>query len=285
MMTMYKPLSPNRADVVHSKQIYGIWYGLALGLAFSIFAWGIDAYLLSRANTIFPWLKFFGGVVPAVLIGGLAGWLSARLDKAFFAVLIWTVAALIFAWLTVNLPLQIAPRLLGMAEPGIEQLLHYEYYPEFSARIGVAFAWITIFMFISGLLQLPMSESAVFSTSLLGKVSPMLVSLVLMGIAGTIVDGLNNELLRKPIDELDATIQFYVDHQGQEVDLQESRRMHQGSLRAINELVTPERSLIVSGYNEYLEEVDVLVKFRGAWVECQVLYSQPVNCKQVGHTP
>jgi hypothetical protein len=230
-------------------------------------------------------MKFFGGVIPAVIIGGLAGGLSARLDKAFFAVLIWAVAALIFAWLTVMLPLQITPRLLGLAEPGLKGLLHYEYYPEFSARIGVAFAWITIFMFISGLLQLPLSESAVFSTSVLGKVSPMLISLVLMGIAGTIVDGLNNELLRNPINELDATIQFYIDNQGKEVDLKESRRMHQGSLRAIHELVTPERSLIVSGHNEFLEEVDVLVKFKDAWVECQVLYSQPVNCKQVGQTP
>jgi hypothetical protein len=282
---MYKPLSFDRSNVVLSKRMYGIWYGAALGLAFSIFAWGWDAYLLSQTNALSPWMKFIGGMVLCVIIGGLAGALSARFDKAFLAVLLWAAAGLIFAWLTVMLPLQIAPRLLSMTTPGIEELLHYEYHPGFSTRIAVAFGWIIIFMFISGLLQLPLSESAIFSTSLLGKISPMLVSLVLMGIAGTIVDGLNNELLRKPINEMDATIQFFVDNQGKEVDLQVSRRMHQGSLRAVQDLVTRDRSLVVSGYNEYLEEVDVLVKFNDAWVECLVLYGQPVNCKPVGHTP
>lgn len=281
-MTTYKPLSFNRADVIQSKQTYGIWYGIAMGLAFSIFAWGRDAYLLSQTNALAPWLGFIGGLVPSVIVGGLAGALSARLDKAFFAILIWAIAGLIFAWLTVALPLQLSPRLLGLAEPGIKELLHYQYYPEFSARIGVAFGWIMIFMFISGLLQLPLSESAVFSTSLLGRVWPMLISVLLMGIAGTIVDGLNNELLRTPINEIDATIQFFVDNKGKEVDPAVSRRMRQGSLRAIQELITEDRSLVVSGYNEYLEEVDVLVKFEDAWVECLVLYGQPSNCKQVG---
>ncbi len=46
----------------------------------------------------------------------------------------------------------------------------------------------------------------------------MLVTLVLMGIAGSIIDGLNNELLRSPIESLNSSIQFYVDHQGQQVD-------------------------------------------------------------------
>lgn len=281
-MTTYKPLSFNRADVIRSKQTYGIWYGIALGIAFSIFAWGRDAYLLSQTNALAPWLAFISGLVPCVIIGGLAGGLSARLDKAFFSILIWAIAGLTFAWLTVALPLQFSPRLLGLAEPGIEELLHYEYYPEFSTRIGVAFGWIFIFMFIAGLIQLPVSESAVFSTSILGKVWPMLISVLLMGIAGTIVDGLNNELLRTPINQLDAAIQFFVDNKGKEVDPATSRKMRQGSLRAVEELITEDRRLVVSGYNEYLEEVDVLVKFEDAWVECLVLYGQPSNCKQVG---
>jgi hypothetical protein len=280
-MKLYKPVTPERPDVLRSKWIYGCWYGVALGLAFSIFAWGIDAYVLSQANSLHPWLKFIGGVIPSVLIGGIAGWLSARLGKALFAVAIWALAAGAFAWLTVMLPLQITPRLLEMIEPGIRGLLHYEYYTGFASRIGIAFVWIAIFVTISGLLQLPLSDSAVFSTSFLGKVAPMLVSLVLMGISGTIIDGLNNELLRTPLQTMDATIQFYVDHQNSEVDPMLSRKMHLGALRAVQEAVTPNRSLIVSGYNEYLEEVDVLVRFDHAWVECSVLYNQPINCAEV----
>lgn len=284
-MNIYQPIAVERSDVLRAKYIYGIWFGAALGLTFSLFAWGVDAYLLSKMNSLHPWLKFVGGAVPCTLIGALAGWLSARSGKPIVAILIWAIAALSFAWLTVMLPLQIAPALLEAIEPQTQGLLHYSYYAGFSSRIGVAFVWIAIFVSIAGLLQLPLSDSAVFATSFLGKVSPMLVCLVLMGISGTIIDGLNNELLRAPVDALNSTIQYAIDHQGQEVDLVESRKMHVGALRVVQDSISSQRSLIVSGYDETLSEVNVLVKFKQDWVECEVFYSQPLNCKQVRNTP
>jgi|SRR5215216_427803 len=284
-MSVFQPISPERSDVLRAKRIYGIWFGAALGFTFSVFAWGVDAYLLSRMNSLHPWLKFVGGAVPSILIGALAGWLSAKIGKSMIAFMIWVVAAFSFAWLTVMLPLQIAPRLLGMIEPQTQGLLHYQYYPGFASRIGVAFVWVGIFVSIAGLLQLPLSDSAVFSTSFLGKVAPMLVGLFLMGISGTIIDGLNNELLRSPVDALNSTIQFAVDHQGQKADLTQARAMHQGALRIVQDSITPERKLLISGYDEYLSEVKVLVKFQKDWVECKVFYNQPLNCEKVTPVP
>lgn len=282
MTINYKPLSADRADVVRAKRIYGIWFGAALGFTFAVFAWGIDAYKLSQMNGLHPWIKLVFSEFFCILIGALAGWLSAQFDKIFIALPIWIITALIFAWLIVMLPLQIAPRLLEIIEPGAQGLLHYKYYEEFASRIFVAFVWIVVLVSISGLLQLPLSEGAVFSTSILGKVAPMLVCLVLMGIAGTIIDGLNNEPLRSPIEAMNATIQYHFDHQGMQPNLDEARKMHQGSLRVVQDVLTPRRQLTVSGYDQYLGEVDVLVRFQNAWVECKVFYSQPSNCQQVG---
>ncbi len=284
-MSTYTPISTDRTDVLRAKRTYGIWYGASLGFLFALFTWGLDAYYLSQINALHPWLKFAAGALLCTAAGGLTGWLAARRDKPILALLIWIVFGFFLAWLVVTLPTLIFPRLLALLEPEVGQYLHYVYYPEFSTRIGVAFAWIIIFVAMAGLLQLPLSEGAVFSTSLLGKVAPMLVGLVLVAIAGTIVDGLNNELLRSPIEELNATIQFYNDHRGQQVDKTESRKFRQASLRVIKDLVTPDRKLIVSGYDAFLGEVNVLVKFDKAWVECQVMYNQPVNCKQVGTIP
>ncbi len=282
MSINYKPLSADRADVVREKRNYGIWFGAALGFTFAVFAWGIDAYQLSHMNGFHPWIKLVFSEIFCILIGGLAGWLSARIDKVFIALPIWIITALIFAWLVVMLPLQIAPRLLEVIEPDLQGLLHYKYYAEFSSRIFVAFVWIVVLVSISGLLQLPLSEGAVFSTSIVGKVAPMLVCLVLMGIAGAIIDGLNNEPLRSPVEAMNATIQYHFDHQGMPPNLAEARKMHQGSLRVIQDVVTPQRQLTVSGYDHYLGEVEVLVKFNNAWAECTVFYNQPANCQQVG---
>lgn len=271
-----------RPDVLRAKHAYGVWFGVALGLTFSIFAWGLDAYALSQMNGLFPWLKFLGGVIPCMIVGGFTGWLSARLDKPLLALLLWGVASSVFAWLTVSLPLWITPRALSLVEPGIQDLLHYTYYESFSSRLGVAFAWLAIFISLAGLLQIPLSDSAVFSTSIFGKISPMVITLVLMAICGTIVDTLNNELLRSPIDAVNTTVQFILDNRGQEIDLLTSRRMHLAAFRATEDLITPERKFIISGYDQFLEQVQVLARFENAWVECKLVVNQLVTCEQVG---
>ena len=274
--------SAGNPAVLQFKHRFGIWYGAALGLSFAIFAWGVDSFLLSRMNGLFPWLKFLGGVLPCVIVGGGVGWLSARLDRPLLAMLLWAGAASVFAWLTVNLPLQITPRILDLADPDIQDLLHYTYYETFSTRFTVAYIWIAIFVSLAGLLQIPLSDSAVFSTSSFGRISPMLATLVLMSVCGTIVDGLNNEKLRGPVDAVNTTVQFALENRGREVDPAEARRMHLGALRSVEDLITPERKFIVSGYDQLLEQVQVLARFEGAWVECDLIVNQLIRCEQVG---
>ena len=271
-----------RPDVLRAKYAYGIWYGAAVGLTFSIFAWGIDAFLLDRMNGLFPWLKFLGGVIPGILVGGFAGWLSARLDQPIFSLLLWGVAAGVFAWLTVGLPLQITPWLLDFVEPGVTDLLHYTDEAA-TFRFGIAYVWLAIFIFLVGLLQLPLSDSAVFSTSLFGKISPMLITLGLMAICGILMDSISNELLRSSINAVDTPVQFMLDNRGKKIDVADSRRMHLGALRAVDNLLTPERKFIVSGYDHVLEQVQVLARFESAWVECELVSNQLVWCEQVGN--
>jgi len=285
-MNLYSSEIPaDRADVLHSKYLYGMWFGVVIGLTFSIFAWGVDAYKLTQINGLHPWLKFLVGVLPCMIIGGFTGWLSARIGKPLLALLFWAIAASVFAWLAVSLPLQITPRILNLIEPGIQDLLHYTYYEQFSFRFGVAYVWLVIFAALAGLLQIPMSDSAVFSISIFGKISPMLVAMVLMTISGSTMDNLNNELLRSPIDAINSTTQFFIDHRGEDIAPVDTRRMHLASLRTVNDLVTPERKFIISGYDELLGDVQVLARFQKAWVECEVLYNQPLSCTQVGNAP
>ena len=278
-------LPDNRADVLRAKYIYGIWFGVVVGLAFSIFTWGIDAYQLNQMNGLYPWLKFLAGVLPCMIVGGLAGWLSARLEKPLLALLIWAVAASLFAWLSVSLPLQLTPRLASALQPELQKLLHYTYYEEFSFRFGIAYFWLILLTGLTGILQIPLSDSAVFSTSAFGKISPLLAATILMAIAGNTMDNLNNELLRGPVDAINSTTQYFLDHKNEHIEPADIRRMHLGSIRTIEDLVTPQRKFIISGYDEFLGDVQVLARFQKAWVECEVLYNQPLSCKQVESAP
>lgn len=280
-----QPFNPNleRTDVLRGKRRYGIWFGVSLGLCLSMFTWGIDSYILSLHHGLLPWLKFIIGAVICIVTGGIAGWLAAWANKPLSAVLVWLAAGSVFAWLTVNLPLVLLPKALSVLEPQTGGLLHYAYYENFGGRVFVAYTWLGIFIAMAGLLQIPMSDSAVFSTSFFGKLGPIFVSLILMAIAGTIVDnGLINEPLRGSSAAVDNTIQFILDNRGREVDPAEARRMHGGAFRAIEEVVTPGYRLIVSGYDSEFVEVNVLVKFEMDWVECQVVFNQPISCKAIG---
>jgi hypothetical protein len=40
----------------------------------------------------------------------------------------------------------------------------------------------------------------------------------------------------------------------------------------------------VSGYDAFLEEVQVLARFEGAWVECNLIVNQLINCEQAGNS-
>lgn len=279
-----QPLNPHleRPDVLRGKHRYGIWFGLFLGLGFAFFTWGIDSYILGTHHGLLPWLKFVIGAVACMAVGALAGWLAALSNKPLFAMLIWLVAASVFAWLIVNLPLLILPKALLLLEPQTGGLLDYPYFDNFGRRVGVAYTWLGVFVAVAGILQIPMSDSAVFSTSIFGKLGPILLSLVLTAIAGSIVDnGLINQPLRDSTVAVDNTLQFIVENRGREMDPAEARRMHAGAFRAIDASVTPEYRLIVSRYDSQFVEVHVLVKFERDWADCQVVFNQPIQCEVV----
>jgi len=281
MSQTLKPLNElkSRPEVVRSKHVYGMTYGIVVGLGFAVAAWGVDAYLLSQSHALYPWLKFLVGAILCALTGGLTGWLVARLEKGIPALLLWLACAFVFAWLTNAVPFRIFPQLVGWLEPDIKDLLDYVYYENFQLRFGVAFVWIAIFVTIAGILQLPLADSAVFSTSIGGKVAPFLVCIVFMVINGVIIDDLTNLPLRESMVAMDQTIQFVLDAEEQPVDPAESRRMHATSLRNVQDQIQPTRRLLVSSYDEFFGEINVLIRFGDQWVECSTIYSQPTFCK------
>lgn len=281
-------INPNveRPDIMRAKRRYGFWYGAVVGLGFSVFCWGMDAYTLSTYHGMYPWAKFIAGSLLCMGIGGVTGWLTARVGKAIHGLIFWLITASAFAWLTVNLPMNLMPRFVSLLAPATRGLLHYTYYPEFGTRVVLAYVWIAIFMAIVGLLQLPLSDSAVFSASIMSKLWPLLLAIILMGICGVIVDNsMVNEPMRSAVTALDNTIQFIVDNQGKEADKAEARKMRIGAFRTTEDLVTQKRRLIVSGYDAPLGEIAVLVRFERGWVECLVMYNQPLSCEAVEVSP
>jgi hypothetical protein len=181
----------------------------------------------------------------------------------------------------VALPFQIFPTVVTWLDPETGNLLNYTFYDGFGSRFAIAVGWISVFLALVGVLQIPLSEPAAFSTSFFGRVAPLLVCSVVMVINGFIVDTLNNEPLRSALLHMENTTQFAVAHQGQEVELALARTMRMASLRAVQEVIGQPRKLIVGSYDQYLDQIHVLVRFGKTWVDCIVVYNQPSFCDYV----
>lgn len=268
-----------RLEILRLKRRVGMVYGLMLGLAFAVSAWGVDGYLLSQAHAMYPWLKFTIGAVLCAALGGFVGWLVARLEKAILAPIFYLGLSFVFAWLVISLPFQIFPRVVAWLDPETGRLLDYVFYENFNSRLAIAFVWVGMFVTLAGILQIPLAEPAAFSTSIFGRIAPLIVCTVIVIINGTIVDSINNEPLRTPVLEIEDTIQFAVEHRGQEVDRAVSRAMHLASLRSVQDVIDEPRRLIVRYYDEWLGQVNVLVRFGDTWADCVTSYGQPSFCR------
>lgn len=271
-----------RPEVLRAQYWYGFFYGAMTGLLFAFFAWGIDAFLLFQAHAAQPWLKLIVGALICVPVGGLAGWLTMRFERGLLSIPFWTVAGVVFSAMTAALPMGIFPRLLVWLEPDLEGLISYFVADVMAGRFLVSFLWVAVFVILAGVLEIPMGQPAVYSTSVMGKLAPILLCAVLMGIGGTVVDSDNNKPLRDAVIALDGTLQFAANHQGQEIDPSVSRAMHLASLRHISDLVGQPRELIIGTFDQFLDQVHVIVRFDGeVLVDCLTVYNQPVSCTRI----
>lgn len=280
-LSAFDPVS-NQVEITHLKRKFGLLYGAVAGLAFAVSSWGWDEYMLSAAHAYFPWIMFLVGSMICALLGGLSGWMTARFQNSLWGALFWIITSAGFAWLMVSLPLQINPALAALFDPQLGAFLNYAQNGAFILRLGASLIWILPFMLIVGVTQLPMSESAVFSTSSFTKVMPIFFAATLMGLSGAFTDSLINVRFREAIAALDTTIQFVVDNQDNEsADPVLSRQLHARALWEVREQVLPSRRLFVGSYDEEFGEFHVLVKFGANWVDCLVLYNQPNACRLV----
>ncbi len=276
------PDGHRRPEVLRAQHRYGLFYGVMVGLLFAAVAWGVDAVLLYSAHAVQPWLKLIVGALVCAPVGGLAGWLTMRFERMLLSIPFWMVAGAVFAGMTVVLPMQIFPKLLVMLEPDLDGLIAYFMADVLIARFWVSFLWVAIFVTLAGVLEIPLGQPAAFSTSAMGKIAPILLCAVLMAIGGMVVDSDNNRPLRAAVIAMDDTLQFALEHQGQEIDPKVARDLHLASLRHITDLIGRPRELIIGKFDRFLDQVHIIIRFDGEiLVDCLTVSDQPISCERV----
>lgn len=274
-----------KPEVSKRKQIAGLLFGLAAGLAFAVFAWGVDAFLLARAHGTFAWVKFIPGLLICLLVGSLVGWLSVLIQRVWISLLLWIGQALLFAHLLMWLPLKVTPAIIRLFNPALGDFLKYPYYPELKQNLWVAFAILAFASLIIAVLENVLIEQAISSSGNYAVLVPITVALLAFGLVGGTGDSVLNRHLREPLVKVDKLVQFALDNQGKEISPDVAHDMRIAALNPVIELVTDQRKVILSNFDQYLGQVDVLVDFDGEWVKCTTIYSQVTNCTRLFEKP
>lgn len=84
----------------------GLVNGLLIGLAVGLGAWGAEALRVARLPVPLYLPALLLGLTVVMLLGGLTGWLSARLGRSIITVTLWVVMAILSMYLISYLPYQ-----------------------------------------------------------------------------------------------------------------------------------------------------------------------------------
>lgn len=274
-----------KTSVNSRKQLVGLFFGLTAGLAFAVFAWGVDGFLLARAHGAYPWVKFIPGLLFCLVGGGLVGWLTVRMHNSLLRIVLWLLFALLLSKLFLWLPIKATPIIIGWFDSYLGNFLNYPLYQDFNHVQWVGFVVIVLISLLCGLLENVLIEQALFTTGTFSVAIPLVISFVFFCLAGSTIDGIYNKKIRQPILAVDNLIQFAVENTNNEVSAETRRAMHLAAVNTIKDLLPYDRSLILSNYDQLLGQIDVLVKFNGSWVKCTTVYNQVTFCKLVFDLP
>lgn len=274
-----------KTSILRDKKFIGTLYGMTAGLAFAIFAWGIDAYLLMGSHGAFPFTKFGPGLVACFVAGGLAGWLTIRFESHLLATGLWALLAIFFSRLIIWLPLKVTPYIIRLIDHDMGVYLKYPFYNSLNQALWFGFAAILIVSLICGLLEINMVEQALFSSGSFAILLPLVLCFFGFALIGKTSDSLLNQQLREPLLAVDETLQFAQDNIGKEVEGKLARNMHLGATNPIKDYLQLDRRLILSNFDESIGQVDILVDFSGIWVKCTAVYGQVTYCKPALRSP
>lgn len=255
-------------------------FGLFAGLGYSMVAWGYDAYRLARAHAVLPWLQFALGALIFGLIGLLAAWLVYRFNNVLLSFVIWLAAGILFARLAVPVQFQISERILRALLPAFTENLAYPILPAIQARLGLATVFVCILAVIAGMLSVTLIESSAEAGSPVSALIPLLIWIVMFGVAGYAIRDNFTALLSNAVTGADEWIQFAADAQVTPVDTQTAKQMRLRSAEPIKDLLARPRRLLMIGYNDWINSMQVLVMFGDTPVTCMVVEGMVNYCER-----
>lgn len=253
--------------------------GIICGCVFALVCWGYDGLLLSKAHAALPWLKFAIGILPCAVVGGLAGWLSMKINNMFARMAIWVTVAVFFTFLTSFIPFKIVPIFYHWSFPEVGDRFIFQAQDAISARRFITTIMTVIFLFIAGLIFENTNDSMRNSRGVVGSAFALFFLLAFFGGAGYTADNNFNVDLRSPIITLDEKLEYV-----RTVDITTLNDVELRALKRYTKLdvdfQSPHRLFIIT-FDEMISSVTVGIDFDGTLASCSVMNVHASSCQMI----
>ncbi len=263
----------------------GLFYGILAAMAFSMTVWGYDGYLLANASGGLPWLKLVIGGGIALLLGGFAGWLTARLDNTLVGFVSWLFCGIVFGWIVSHLPFDISAFALRLMNHPVHNLATLPYPEIIWRQMIIVYGVLMIAAALVGILETNLVESASTAYSSLMRWLLLAICIPLFAVAGSAADFYINQPLRKPILTVHELIQNGIQNEITPFNPRQAAQLRLRALGPIQSEIDKPYTLYIGGYDlEYMDTFTVLADFDGFWAQCNVLIDSPSICKPLNET-
>ncbi len=266
------------SSVYHKKLRLGLLYGIIAGLAFAIFAFGIDAASLALAHSTYFWIKLFPALLICITSGGLVGWLTIHFGTHGKAILMWGLLAIMYAWLVIWLPLTYAPSVISKLDPGLARWFDFNPIQSLIQFRAFSLFIVGLAAIICGLLEINLVQQALLASHGSSAVVTLLVCALAFSLAGSATDQIINNNLRQPVVVLNDLIQYAIDNQGNDIPVQKARQMHLSVLDPLDGMISKPRQLTLISFDQDLGLMNTLINFEGTLIKCSTVYAQPTVC-------
>ena len=224
-----------------------------------------------------PWLKLSLGFIPCALIVCFSAWFSNKTGNILIKALIWALTAVILSYLSRFVAFQGAEEITRKLQPELAEQVNYFVSWGIQARYYVILVMSIVLLLISGVMLDSIGEAVRSSGSFLGALIPVLFFLAFFAGAGYTSDNNFNYELRTPIKALDDQIQIVSELNTKNLD-EKTELLFRSYAKLGVDLDGPRR-LMLSTFDNFFTQVDILVDFSGTWVKCTVINERPSFCK------
>jgi len=268
-----------KKKLVQLRKSFNLLIGALGGLAYAIFAWGVDACILQQHNGSMPWLKLAFCFPVVLLIFLIASSISTRNNNLIIRALIWMAAATILSFLISFLSFQGMEFAWKSIYPDHAGQISYTLLETIRGRLFVIIVMSNILFFIGGMLVESASEAMIKSSGLIGWVLPILFCLAFFGGAGYVADANFNFQLRDQI--------IAVNEQISEAAIMNSSQMTERQERLIrrftklNVKLDGQHHLFVGSFDESFTQSVILIDFDGIWASCTSINGVVGNCERI----